>query len=597
MTAVEAAVEAIAPRARRRIVQRPPADPVTQYALDVVAGRIVAGRYVRKACERHLSDLADGAQRGLAWHPELAAKAIAFFPAVLRHYKGEWGPSAKYPKGQPVVLEPWEQFIVGAFMGWLRADGTRRFRELYLEVARKNGKTLLAAGLVILLTFFDGEPGAEAYAIATKRDQAKLVWTDASTMIRRSPSLSAQLAVYALTITDESTASLFRPLGRDSGDSDIGTNPYVAVVDELHVLEERESLTSVRTGMAARRQPALLKITTAGKRRESIWHEERTDAVNVIEGRAVDDSLLALIYTLDEGDDPMDEAVWPKANPNLGVSVQIDFLRTLAAKALRSPGVMTGYLQMHMNVPTSVSTRAISIDEWDKNDGRLVDDEGVIEPYEEFIARVFPDSVVVDGGLDLASVKDLCALIFVNRDDDGFINVMCRFWCPEDGILDRSRHDSVPYDEWVRDGWLIATPGNVTDYEWIERETGELAERLDVREIGFDRWNASQLVTNMKRGGLVMIDIPQTHSGLSAGWREIDKALLEHKIRHGGHPILRWMAGNVEVETDSAGNQKPSKAHSTEKIDGMVGLTMAVGRLIVHPEAFDGPVFIRGAAR
>lgn len=585
-------VTTLAPRARRKMQSPAPPDPVTQYALDVVAGRFVTGKLVRQAAERHISDLATGHERGLTWRPDLAIDAIKFF-SLLQHYKGEWGSYPGHPVAEFIHLEPWEQFIVGSLMGWLRADGTRRFREVYLEVARKNGKTLLAAGLVILLTFFDGEPGAEAYAIATKRDQAKLVWNDAKQMIERNPSLAARIHTYALSITDETSASFFRPLGQDSGESDIGTNPYVAVVDELHVIEERDSITSMRTGMSARRQPVLLKITTAGKKRESVWHEERSDAIAVVEGRATDDSLLVLIYTLDEGDDPFDPAVWPKANPNLGVSVKPEFLVEMSAKAQRSPSVLTGYLQFHMNVPTQVSTRAIDIATWDANDGRIQVD-GEIETYEQFIARVIPEAATCYGGLDLASITDLTAYLLVHRDDEGYINVRAWFWCPEDGIQDRARRDGVPYDDWVRDGWLIATPGNVTDYDFVQADIVASGDLYDVGEIGFDRWNAIQLATNLTAEGAAMMAVAQTHSGLAPGWRELDKALVEHKLRHGGHPILRWMAGNVEVESDAAGNLKPSKAHSTERIDGIVGLDMAVGRLIVHAEQTWEPTVLVG---
>jgi phage terminase large subunit-like protein len=557
-------VSTLAPKARRRMIPPPPAHPVTQYALDVVAGRIIAGSLVRKACERHLRDLADGAERGLTFDTVAADRAIAFFP-LLRHYKGEWGPGPGHPKGAPIVLEPWQMFLVGSAFGWKRADGTRRFRSVYAEIAKKNGKTLMAAGVGTLLAFFDGEPGAEVYAVATKRDQAKLVWNDALQMIKKNPDLAKRLETLALTITDLKTASFFRPLGRDS-DTDQGINPHAAIIDELHVLEDRDTVDNIETAMSSRRQPMVWKITTAGRKRESVWADERAAAVSVVEGRATDDSMLVLIYTLDEGDDPFDEKVWPKANPNLGISVKVDFLRAQAEVAKRSPGKLAAFLRYRMNVPTAVSTRAIDIDEWDKNA-----DEPVI-----------PDGAGVYDGLDLASVRDLTALIVVHRDADGYYNVLSRFWCPEEGIEHRSRVDGVPYADWVRDGFLIATPGNVTDYDFVEAEAKTLAETYTVSEIAYDRWNASQLVTNLQADGASMIAVSQTHAGLSAGWRELEKAILEHKVRHGGNPILRWMAGNVEVETDAAGNQKPSKAHSSERIDGMVGLTMAVGRWVAN---------------
>lgn len=578
-------VSTLAPRARRRMQPPEPPDAVTQYALDVVAGRVVAGVLVRKACERHLADLASGHERGLSFDRAAAAKAIAFFP-LLRHYKGEWGPQPGKPLGDPIVLEPWQQFIIGSAFGWKRADGTRRFRQVYVEVAKKNGKTLIAAGVAILLAFFDGEPGAEVYAIASKRDQAKLVWNDAKRMVKKNPSLARRIHDYALSLSDDRSASFFRPLGRDSGESEQGVNAHGFIVDELHVLEDRDSVDNIETATSARRQPLGMKITTAGVKRESVWAEERADAVAVVEGRATDDSMLVLIYTLDEGDDPFDEAVWPKANPNLGKSVKRDSLREQAEIAKRSPGKLAAFLRFRVNIPTSVSTRAIDIDEWDANGA---------EPE-------IPEGAGGYGGLDLASVKDLTALILIFRSprpeakvEHGcedradcrhyWTDVLCRFWCPEDGIRERSRRDGVPYEDWVRDGFLTATPGNVTDYRYIRSELAELAERYTIGDIGFDKWNATQLVTELMDDGASCTSIPQTHAGLGPAWRELEKIVLEHGMRHGGHPVLRWMAGNVEVDTDPAGNQKPSKRHSAERIDGIVALDMALNRWLAHGEA------------
>jgi phage terminase large subunit-like protein len=552
-----AQLSTLAPRARRKMRAPEPPDAVTQYALDVLAGRIVAGKHVRLACERHISDLATGHERGLAWDAKEAERSIDFYH-LLHHYKG---------REDLIVLDPWQKFIVGSAFGWKRADGSRRFRIVYVEVASKNGKSTMAGGAGLRLAFFDNEPGAEVYAAATKRDQAKIPWLAAVAMVKKSPSFRAVIETFVGSLAQASTSSFFQPLGRDS-DSDQGINPNGAIIDELHVHDNRDLLDNIEKAASVRRQPMIWKITTAGVRRESVWWEERSDALAVLEGRATDDSLFAVIYTLDEGDDPFDEAVWPKANPGLGSSVQLDFLRERSAKAQRSPGALAAYLRFHMNIPTAVATRAIDIREWDA---------GNAEP-------VMPAGVTVYDGLDLASVRDLTALIVVHRDDEGFYNVLCRFWCPEQGIELRSRVDGVPYADWVRDGYLIATPGNVTDYDFVQEEAKTLAEQFTVGEIAYDRWNASQLVTNLQSDGATMIAISQTHAGLATGWRELEKAILEHKVRHGGNPILRWMAGNVEVETDAAGNQKPSKAHSTERIDGMVGLTMAVGRWVANGE-------------
>jgi phage terminase large subunit-like protein len=577
-------VSTLAPRARRRMQPPAPPDPVTQYALDVVAGRIVSGRLVFKACERHLRDLSDGPARGLVWDPVAAQRAIDFFP-LLRHYKGRWGPRPGNPQGDPIILNGWQQFIVGSAFGWKRADGLRRFRDVYVEVGKKNGKTLMAAGIGLLLAFFDDEPGAEVYFGATKRDQAKIGWNDAVQMVKKNLGLRGRIKVGASALSRQAAAQKCQPLGKDS-DTDQGINVHGAIVDELHVHDDRDLIDNLETATSARTQPMIVKITTAGVKRESVWADERADAVAIIEGRATDDSTFAIIFTLDEGDDPFDEAVWPKANPNLNVSVMLETLREQAAKAKRSPAAQGAFLRFRMNIPTAVSTRAIDIDEWDLCDGNP---EGL--PYDEWVAAMVPAGAGGYEGLDLASVKDLTALVLLFRvpgeeeDAQARYVIVARFWCPEDGILQRSRNDGVPYADWVRDGYLLATPGNVTDYSFVRAEQLALAERYAIGDIGFDKWNATQLVTDLMADGAQCTAIPQTHAGLGPAWRELEKLILEHRILHGGHPILRWMAGNVEVETDPAGNQKPSKRRSSERIDGFVALDMALNRWLAYGEA------------
>lgn len=575
---------------QRRARSGPPAppDPVTGYALDVVAGRIVAGVLVRKAAERHLADLATGHERGLSFDVVAATKAIAF-AGLLRHYKGEWGPlPGVRAQGLPIVLEAWQQFIIGALFGWKRADGTRRFRYLYLEVAKKNGKTLLAAVIGILLAFFDGEPGAEVYCYATKREQAKLVWTDATMLVSANAGLKKRIRKYALRLVHEPSASFMTPLGEDAGTSDQGVNAHGVIVDELHVLDNRDGIDNLETATTARRQPVVVKITTAGVKRESVWADERADAVAVVEGRATDDSMLVLVYTLDEGDDPFDEAVWPKSNPNLGISVKTDAIREAAEKARRSPAAFAGFLRFRANVPTGVATRALDIDEWDACSGLSADEwtPGAIPParelYDAWIARTIPAGSAGYGGLDLASVRDICALAVLFRDQAGTYRPVLRFYCPEEGVLERSRRDGVPYADWVRDGWLIATPGNVTDYGFVLEDLVRLAETYGIGEIGYDVWNATQLAVELKSEGANVIAVHQTHAGLAPSWRELTKDILDRRFEHGGHPVLRWMAGNVEAELDAAGNEKPSKRLSAEKIDGMIALTMARGRWLAH---------------
>jgi phage terminase large subunit-like protein len=559
-----------------------PPDPITGYALDVVAGRIVAGKLIQKAAERHLSDLATGAERGLHFDAAAGMKAVQFF-ALLRHYKGDLG-KVNNGLGAFVVLEAWQIFIVGSAFGWKRADGLRRFRRIYIEVAKKNGKTLMAAGLALLLAFFDGEPGAEVYSLATKEDQAKLSWNDGAQFVKKNASLQNRIRQVGKRLVNVDTASFWTVLGRDSDTGDQGINPHGAVIDELHVIATPDTIDNVETATAARSQWMVIKITTAGVKGMTVWENERSDAVAVVEGRATDDTMFVAIYTLDEGDDPFDEAVWPKANPNLGVSVMVEGLREAAELAKRSPAKMAPFLRYRMNIGTNVAQRAIDIDVWD----RWITPEGLAVPQVDFIPAP-PAGAGCFGGMDLASVRDLTALILWfaatdadGQEMDGWFDLLAWFWCPEDGVRERSRRDGVPYADWVRDGYLIPTPGNVTDYNFIQAKIVELAELYTIGDIGYDKWNATQLAVNLTADGATMVAVPQTYAGLGPGWRELDKLLIQGRVRHGGHPILRWMAGNVQVETDPAGNQRPSKAHSSERIDGMVAMDMALTRWVAN---------------
>lgn len=563
-------------------------DPVTQYATDVVEGRVLAGRLARLACLRHLDDLEHGPARGLTFDVEEAERSIEFF-GLLHHYKG---------RDDLIVLSAWQKFIVGSAFGWKRPDGTRRFRYVYLEVASKNGKSTLAGGAGLRLAFFDNEPGAEIYAAATKRDQAKIPFNAARAMVRKSPALLRRIRVGSTRLYQESTNSFFTPLGRDS-DSDQGINASGAIIDELHVHETRDLLDNIEKSASVRRQPMIWKLTTAGNRRHGVWIDERRDAVSILERRVEDDSTFAIIYALDRvadgaaaDDDPFDESTWPKANPGLGESVLVDFLRERAAKAKRSPGALAAYLRFHMNLPGDESSKAIDVSVWDAATLARDPETGEIELDETGAPVVLEPAIPVGAeiycGLDLASVRDLTALEIVYREPEtDRFHVVSRFWCPEDGIVERSRADGVPYADWLRDGWLISTPGNVTDYSYVRQALIDLAEKFDVIEIAYDRWNATSLITDLTDDGAVCVPVSQTHAGLGAGWRDLEIAVLSGNLIHGAHPVLRWMAGNVEIETDASGNQKPSKSKSKERIDGMVALTMAFGRAIANGDPIE----------
>lgn len=544
-------------------------DPAAAYARAVASGAVAAGELVRLACERHLRDLAGGAARGL-WYDAAAAQTALDFFALLRHSKGKWA-------GRPFALQPWQQFAVGSLFGWRRADGTRRFRVGHVEVARKNGKTTLAAGLGLLLLVLDGEPGAEVYAVATKRDQARITHEESVRMVRASRALSKRVAVSRVNLSVAATQSKYEPLTSE-GDSLDGLNVHGAVCDELHAWKDRLLWDVLETATGARNQPLFLVTTTAGTSRTGIWWERREIALRAVRARGPedagwDDSVFGLIYTLDEGDDWTDEAVWAKGNPSLGVTVRLEELREKCRQAQESPGKQNPFKRLRLNVPTEQADRWIDLAVWD---------EGA-EPVAAEALRGRP----CYGGLDLGRVRDLSALalLFPPLEEGERWQLLLWLWCPEEDIALRSRRDRVPYDVWVREGLIEATPGNFTDFAAIARRVLELAGEYDVREIAYDRTFAGELVQTLTDEGIAMVEFGQGFLSMAGPTGELDRLLTGRQLRHGGHPVLRWMAGNVAVRQDPAGNLKPDRQRSGEKIDGVVALVMALGRAMVRDQA------------
>lgn len=540
---------------------------VTEYADRVLSGDIVVGKPVRMACERHLRDLDNP---NLRFDEDKADLAIAFFEA-LTHSKGEWA-------GTPVMLEPWQKFIIGSIFGWFRADGTRRFRKSYTEVARKNGKSLVAAGVGLLLAFFDGEPGAEVYAAATKRDQAKIVWGEARRMVKANEGLRKRITTLVANLHIEQTNSKFEPLGADEDSMD-GLNIHGVIIDELHAHKNRKTYDVLNTATGARRQPLMFIITTAGYDRESICWQEHDYGIKILERTIDDESFFAYIATIDPEDDYGDPAVWIKANPNLGISVKVDKIAEAVAKAKAVPGEQNALLRLHMDV-------------WTQQADRWID----IATYEACDIAFDPDELrgrMCFAGLDLSSTKDISALeLWFPPEDEGEpVKVLSQFWVPEDNISTRARNDRVPYDVWVDQEYIKATAGNVVDYDVIRNDINELAKLYDIREIAIDRWNSTQLQTQLAGDGFTVADFGQGFASMTAPTKEIERVILERSIWFGQNPVLKWMFANVAVEQDAAGNLKPSKKLSREKIDGVVALAMACGRAIVGVDEGEVGVF------
>ena len=517
------------------------------------------GRLERLACARHLRDLQEGKARGLRWQRDEAERAIEFF-THLPHVQGrQWA-------GRQFAPEPWQQFLIGSLFGWRRREnGARRFRHAYVRLARKNGKSFIASGLALLLAFFDDEPGAEVYCAATKREQAKKVSDISMQMVKMTPDLRSRIGITVSGLYQYSTGSKLQPLGADADTTD-GLNVSAAIVDELHAHKSRAMVDVLDTATGARAQPMIFEITTAGYDRDSICFEHDEYATRLLEGAFVDDSWFVFIAAPDETDDWLDEHGWQKANPNLGISVDIEDLRAKARKAQRVPADQNAFRRLHLNQWTAQEDRWLDMDVW-RACGTPVDPLALA-------------GRVCYVGLDLSATTDLTAMALVFPDASGHVDVLMRFWLPEARVMLRAeRRDLVPLDAWQREGWLFTTPGNVIDYERIRAQLLADAERYQIKEIAFDPWNARQLVTQLQGDGFTCVEVRQGFQSLSPPTKDLEARILSQRVRHGNHPVLNWCASNVAIETDATGNIKPSKARARDRIDGIVALVMALDRV------------------
>jgi phage terminase large subunit-like protein len=556
-----------APRKAAAKPVAPKLHPAEQYARDVLQGRIIVGKWIRLAVERHQKDLKEAGKRGLYFDPAAGEHVIEFFK-FLRHSKGEWA-------GQCFELAPWQQFFLWVLFGWKRSDDNcRRFRVAYAEIARKNGKSTLASGVGLYLFVADGEPGAEVYTAATKRDQARIVHGEAVRMIKASPELRARVRTFKDNLSIEATNSKFEPLGADADTMD-GLNPHGCIIDELHAHKTRALWDVLDTATGARRQALLFAITTAGYDRQSVCWEQHEYSQRVLSGEQ-DDSFFAWLAAIDEGDDWTDESCWPKANPNLGVSCKLEEMRSKAIKAKNSPPAQNGFRRLRLNQWTEQDERWLDMEVWRKC-------AGPVNRKALRGKRCF-------GGLDLGSTGDITAFVLLFDHEGPRYSLLPFFWVPKDRVAERVKKDRVRYDVWIQQGLIRTTDGNTTDYDVVRRDINKLADEFSIQEIAVDRvFQGAHLCTQLAGDGLEIIAFGQGFFSMAAPTKEFDRLLQEGCLSHGAHPVLEWMAGNVTVEQDPAGNLKPSKKKSREKIDGIVGAIMAVGRAMVAGE--EGSVY------
>jgi len=533
------------------------------YGRAVLAGEVTVCKWTRLAVERHYRDMDTAADRGLVFSEPHARHALQFFD-FLRHSKDRWA-------GQAFQLSPWQAFWHAVLFGWLRADGTRRFRKGYMRVARKNGKTTTMAGTGLYLLVGDGIAGAEVYTAATKLDQAKLAHKEAEMMVLQSPALRRALEVYKNKIFIPGTASLYAPLGADAKTQD-GLNPHGALVDELHAHPNSALWDVLDSAMGARSQPLMLAITTAGfNGEESVCVVQDNYLKGILEQQFDDDAYWGVIYEIDDEDDWRNEACWIKANPNLGVSVSLDSLREAARTAENQPSSLENFLTKRLNRWVKAQNLWLPMEHWRACRSVYALDD-------------LRDAETICGGLDLASTSDLCSFVLAARMPDGKRRLWGRHYLPEDAALANGNINKHLYQQWARSGWLTLTPGNVADYDWIKRDILQALDTLDIREIGFDNWNSTQLVNDLLAESAPMVVFRQGFVSMNPAMKEVERLILKRDMEHPGDPVLTWAMGNVVASRDPAGNVKPDKAKSTNKIDPAVASIMALGRLMVHAD-------------
>ena len=493
------------------------------------------------------------------------ADHVVNFFTHLRHTIGEWA-------GKPLELLKWQiDDIIYPLFGWVDKDGLRRFRTAYIEIAKKNGKSTMCSGLALYLLAGDNEPGAQVYTAAASRDQATIVYREASKMATGSPLLRDYVvprdSVKHLSIP--STNSFLKALAADSFRQE-GINWNGLIFDELHAQPDRRLWDALRYGGASRREPLLISITTAGFDRHSICYEQRLHAERVLEGNSEDLNFFGYIRAAEPEDDWGKLKTWKKANPSLGVTVKTDDLKSAYIEAKENPTKENAFKRYRLNVWTEQDERWMSMQRWDQCAGEVIEAE--LQGRECF------------AGLDLASTRDVAAFCMVFKEPDGSYSVIPRFWIPKENALERVRRDRVPYLTWAKAGLVTLTEGDIIDFDVIRRDIQDLGDMYNVQEVAIDRWNAAQITTQLAGDGFEMISFGQGFASMSSPTKELEKLIYSKQLKHGGNPVLRWMMANCAIETDAAGNIKVSKKRSQEKIDGIVSLIMAIGRLAVTGE-------------
>ena len=508
-------------------------------------------------------------------------KVCVFFERYLKLSKGKWA-------GKHFKLLPWQrEHLLMPLFGWKNDDNTRRFRLAYIEIPKKNGKSAICSGLALYLAFADNEPGAEVYLAAADREQAGIVYSEAKNMVTMSPDLSSFCRVTdsKKRIDMSASNSFIRTISSEAYTAE-GLNIHGLIFDELHAQKNRELWDALRYGGAARDQPLLISITTAGWDVTSICFEQHEYARKIISGDIQDDAFFALIYGAEKDADPLDEKLWERVNPSYGETINKRDFAQAAKEASQSPVKLNSFKRYRLNIWTEQAERWITADAWDKCS--VVKDP--IEWREKQLLDLKFNTCYA--GLDLGSISDLTALVLFFPERN-----ICLpwFWVPESALQDNANTNRDLYRTWQGQKYLNVTKGNVCDYDRVREDINDISEKFDMRELAVDRvFQGAQLCTQLMDDGHEIIAFGQGFVSMAAPAKEFEERVLSARFEHGNNPIMNWMASNVAVATDPAGNMKPTKPtkNSPYKIDGIVAIVMALGRAMLQAGEFDGEITI-----
>lgn len=529
-----------------------------QYPVDVIAGNVIAGKHIKKACERFFSLMDDDRYMFLE---EKVDKVIRLYHH-LRHFKGRHS-------GKPFVLEPWQEWIIASIYGFYnKSDGSRLTQTVYIEVARKNGKTALAAGIGLNALINDDEDGAEVYFAANSKDQVKIsAWPLCSNFAKAFDPKEKYLKVYRDTINFDKTISWLKVLAADSTKLD-GPNPSTFILDEYHAAKSNSLKAVLESGQGTRDNPLEIIITTAGFDKLGPCYELRTTATEILNGLKEDDSFFMAIYSLDEKDDWKDEANWIKSNPNMDVTVKSSYLRKEVRKAMNTPS-------------DEVNVKTKNLNMWCDSSDVWIPDDYILACSRKVDLDDFTTKDDCFAGIDLSSTSDLtCVSFMIPKDDKFYFKTL--YYLPEEAL--ETKKNKEQYSEWVRLGFLKLTPGNVVDYDYILDDILSVDKRLYIVKVGYDSWNATQFVINATDKGLPMDPVSQSIGNFNRPTKEMERVILSGNVVIDNNPITRFCFRNVVMKLDHNGNTKPSKEYRDKKIDGVISMIEAMGVCLMTPQ-------------